>query len=233
MSGIDTYAKLVLHLDNNVTDYETTPKTVTNNNVTFSDTVKKFGTHSAYFNGSNAYLSVPDSDDWHLGYTFTIDFWVNFKVLGTTWLYRQRLSGVESVGLKYNNSTKKLEFDTYNYSSHAFTITASFNPSVDTWYHIAIVRIDNGNSASSWRIYIDGTGQTLTLAYGAWNGAYPNIEIYLVIGRNGDESSEYFNGYIDEPRVSKGIARWTANFTPPTSPYSLESRQKSRVVIIA
>ena len=29
-----------------------------------------------------------------------------------------------------------------------------------------------------------------------------------------------FNGYIDELRISKGIARWAADFTPPTSEYT-------------
>jgi hypothetical protein len=28
-----------------------------------------------------------------------------------------------------------------------------------------------------------------------------------------------FNGWLDEFRISKGIARWTSNFTPPTAPY--------------
>jgi hypothetical protein len=32
----------------------------------------------------------------------------------------------------------------------------------------------------------------------------------------------YFNGWIDEVRISKGIARWTSNFTPPTAPYSVD-----------
>ena len=29
----------------------------------------------------------------------------------------------------------------------------------------------------------------------------------------------FFNGYLDELRISKGIARWTSDFTPPSSPY--------------
>jgi len=85
------------------------------------------------------------------------------------------------------------------------------------------VRIDDGNTAASWRIFVDGEGQTLTLAGGAWNGAYPDVANYIAIGRTGDHPSGYVNGWLDEFRISKGIARWTSNFTPPTAPYSLDS----------
>ncbi len=62
----DSYTKLMLHIDNNVTD-SATGKTVTNNNVTFSNSVYKMGSYSGMFNGSNAYLSLADSDDWNFG----------------------------------------------------------------------------------------------------------------------------------------------------------------------
>jgi hypothetical protein len=42
-------------------------------------------------------------------------------------------------------------------------------------------------------------------------GGYPNSDPYL------------WDGYIDELRISKGIARWTSNFTPPDAPYSAAS----------
>jgi hypothetical protein len=40
--------------------------------------------------------------------------------------------------------------------------------------------------------------------------------VFEIGAQNG---SNYFNGWIDEVRISKGIARWTSNFTPPTQPY--------------
>ena len=46
----------------------------------------------------------------------------------------------------------------------------------------------------------------------------------LVVGalRGADDliTGEWLTGWMDEIRVSIGIARWTANFTPPTGPYS-------------
>ena len=58
-SGIDSYTKLMLHIENNVTD-SAAGKTVTNNNVTFSNSVYKMGGYSGVFNGSNAYLFLAD-----------------------------------------------------------------------------------------------------------------------------------------------------------------------------
>jgi hypothetical protein len=90
--------------------------------------------------------------------------------------------------------------------------------STGAWHHIALVR--NGTGTNCIRIYIDGTSVgDLTLVAGAWNGAVPDLAATAVIGAD-TENLYYTNGYIDEFRISKGIARWTANFTPPTSEYS-------------
>jgi len=72
--GIDTNTKLLLHLDNNITDSSGAPHTVTNNNVTFDAGVKVFGTHSALLNGTTAYLTVPDHADFDFsGGIFTVE----------------------------------------------------------------------------------------------------------------------------------------------------------------
>jgi hypothetical protein len=38
--------------------------------------------------------------------------------------------------------------------------------------------------------------------------------------QNGQPSSSFFNGYIDEFRLIKGAALYTANFTPPAAPFA-------------
>src|SRR3990167_55175 len=109
----DSYTKLMLHMENNVTD-SAAGKTVTNNNATFSNSAYKMGSYSGVFNGSNAYLSLADSDNWNFGSgDFTIDFWVRFNTLPGTntemYLFEQRvdadnkwrLNAYDSGGTKY------------------------------------------------------------------------------------------------------------------------------------
>jgi hypothetical protein len=209
---IDSYTKLLLHLNNNVTDSEITPKTVTNNNVTFSDTIKKFGTHSASFNGSNAYLTVPDSTDWDFGTgDFTIDCWVVFNTVSSTqYIWSQGTSGSINVGFAWR-SDSKWQFFIYNGTAKV-NFTGDDSITTGVWYHVVIVRYGN-----VWTIYRDGVAkgsQTVSESYLDFTGNF-------VIGAwdYNEGRQNYLNGYIDEFRVSKGIARWTSNFTPPTSEY--------------
>jgi hypothetical protein len=82
---------------------------------------------------------------------------------------------------------------------------------VTAWAHIAITR-----SGSTWYVFINGVlsySQTLagTLVQ-SQNTAYIGADI---------PDSKYLNGYIDDLRITKGLARYTANFTPPQGPLPL------------
>ena len=215
---IDAYTKLLLHLDNNLTD-SATGKIVGDGGVTFSSSVKKFGSHALSFNGSS-YIAVPYSTDFNFtDQPFTIDLWANFNTSSpASYLVGQN-----------NQGTLAADFDAiggllYIYVRDAaglrIYMSADFTPTPGVWYHLALVRIDNGNSANSWRIFINGISQTLTLRGGSWNASYPNHTTPLLIG---SEIDGYFhNGYMDEIRISKGIARWTENFTPSSTAYPLD-----------
>ena len=215
---IDAYTKLLLHLDNNLTD-SATGKIVGDGGVTFSSSVKKFGSHALSFNGSS-YIAVPYSTDFNFAdQPFTIDLWANFNTSSpASYLVGQN-----------NQGTLAADFDAiggllYIYVRDAaglrIYMSADFTPTPGVWYHLALVRIDNGNSANSWRIFINGISQTLTLRGGSWNASYPNHTTPLLIG---SEIDGYFhNGYMDEIRISKGIARWTENFTPSSTAYPLD-----------
>ena len=189
---------------------------------------KKFGTASGEFKGSGDYLSLADSDDWNFGSgAFTVDFWVkwntdstNFKsfIMGqmigdSRWhLYVHPSSGGIALYSMLNGSTNQ----DVNWAVYGTT------RNLNQWYHFAFVRIDNGNTASSWRAFQDGVSQTLTLNTGAWNGQMMDSGQNLLIGSFGG-TLDFFDGCTDEIRISKGIARWTSNFTPPSAPYDVDT----------
>ena len=83
----------------------------------------------------------------------------------------------------------------------------------NAWQHIAIVR--NGNT---WNVYVNGVS--------AGSGTNSNSFDCTVSGIGGAAVSgiHYFNGYVDEVRITKGIARYTSNFTPPTQAFDNVTR---------
>ena len=218
----DSYTKLMLHCDG--TDAATTftdeiGKTVTANGDAQLDTAqKKFGTASGLFDGTGDYLSVPDADDWNFGTSdFTIDFWFRTTdvTLNQGWI-QQRVDANNEWNIRYTGATGILFFGCVSSGISTINLTtdASISLSNNTWHHISIVR--NG-SAQAFLIFIDGISKAYSDS--GSNGSMPDLAAAFEIGRV-TASSTTINGWIDEFRVSKGIARFTANFTVSTAAYS-------------
>ncbi len=216
----DSYTKLALHMENNVTD-SAAGKTVTNNNATFSSSVYKMGGYSGVFNGSNAYMSLADSDDWNFGSTdFTIDFWVRFNSLPSaiTEVYGQYVNTNNYIHIEIKaegGSLYSFVFRSKSGGNWQFYVqggNGTFTTGV--WYHIAFVR-----EGSYGKFYQNGNWMTYSLD--ADTDPVPDISTSLTIGAgyDNDGTLRCFDGYLDELRISKGIARWTSDFTPPSSPY--------------
>ena len=175
---------------------------------------------SAQTNNVVSYLTVPDSTDWDFGTgNFTIDFWVRFlSVTGDSkdydYFITQNNAGDNWSVAFQNNGYMHM----WNYASGAYVIHAYslFSAVANTWYHVAMVR--NGTGPNCIQIYKDGVAQSMTLGEGSWNGTFPTLASKLYIGSDTGVGS-YYNGWIDEMRISKGVARWTSNFTPPVSAY--------------
>lgn len=213
--GIDSFTTLMLHLNNNVTDSETAgaAKTVTNVNATFSSTTYKFGGFAAIFNGSNAYLSTPNAASLNPGTgDFTIDCWV----------YSTDFATGGCLFVKGDATTDMWEFDPagtgefrvrvggVSIADYTFSGAALTN---STWHHLAVVR--NGTTVF---VFIDGVSIALTTLAAIASQNIDNTGVFY-IGARKTNNDLFFNCIVDEFRFSKGIARWTSNFTPPTSEY--------------
>jgi hypothetical protein len=192
----------------------------------------KFGEASGLFDGDGDYLSTPDSDDWYFAAgNFTIDFWVRFLALPTDHDYlvaQDDGGGYNMWGIYRNNSGNKLGFYAAvgGVAKADYIMTNDWGGVINTWYHIAVVR--NGTSLN---IYIDGVSQTLTGTTVIGTNDLGNLAQPLYIGAF-SAGLYYFNGWIDELRISKGIARWTANFSSslPTGEYGVDPTNYPRAV---
>lgn len=225
MAGIDSYVKLMLHCNGadastTFTDSSASAHTVTANGNAQIDTAQSvFGGASGLFDGDADYLSVPDHADFYYGTgDFTIDFRVRFTALpgndSYSWFYNQRADGNNAIQLCLYNSagTYKVNFSCVASSVLTIEVVKDVTVVVDTWYHLALVRTGN-----DFKVFWNGTqaGTTVTDA-----SEVPDIAANVDIGRWTGEGF-YLNGWIDEFRISKGIARWTDNFTPPTEEYNI------------
>ena len=119
---------------------------------------------------------------------------------------------------------------------------AVWTPAANAWYHLAIARhgsdflyFVNGTLIGSqslgpagvadWNRVTPGSGPWLTDGGVSANAAI-NVTNSAILGIGAGIASDapintqsYFNGNLDEVRITKGVARYTANFTPPTGPF--------------
>ena len=222
IGGNDGYVQFLTHLDTlPFVDDSRQLRTITNNNVTLDTSIKKFGGGSAAFDGT-AYLSLADSNGWTPGSSdFTIDFWVrsDFDLDGNSY---SEIMGHSTDGnnfwriiifnLDHGSTPGQVKFDTYWSGTSQMNLTSSNNAvSANTWHHIAIV-VDG----TDIKLYVDGTLEDTNTYV-----SIPNFTGNLVIGANPYNPPQVgkLEGNLDEIRISKLIARWTSEFTPPTEAY--------------
>ncbi len=187
----------------------------------------KFGESSGLFDGNGDYISTADSADFAFGTgPFTVDFWIRFYALPGSGSIARIFGHGSSTNSSYqvylSNTNGTYTWNFQNYGSGLNIAVSKDSPGLlaNTWYHIALVRDGNNN----FYIFQDGT-QLGTTASDTDAMADASGVFYLGVSGNGFDS--YLNGWIDEFRISKGIARWTANFTPPTQEYAPGTMQES------
>lgn len=243
IASVDSYTVLLAHFDGTAdskvfTDSSTYGKTMTGNgSAHLSATQSKFGGTSVYLKGSNGtvnvlgsreVISLSDSADWYMGTgSFTIDWWHYSGITTTQMTFGQYTNSTNWWGVfSYpapNTSNQVLGLGALTAGAWDINISATSSTTespINTWNHYAVVRIDNGNAASSWRLYINGISKTVSLNVGAFSGAIGDYSGTAYIGTLLGNFQLDLNGYVDELRISKGIARWTAaTFSVPTSPY--------------
>ena len=186
-----------------------------NNNVTTVSTAQvntsivKYGSGSIAFNGSSTSLTFPDTSKYNLFNLgtgdFTIEFWFYLLNTTTNFIYTRTVSGTNALAIGAGaNATDKLFFVAAA-SGGGTNITSSGIPSANVWQHAAVVK-QNGYVT----VYLNGIGGTPTL-----NTVSLDLTYVPTIGSYTHVFTSALNGYLDDFRITKGVARYTANFIPP------------------
>lgn len=214
IDGDDEYANVEFLLNLNGTDGATTftdggPNgyTVTRSADAQIDTAQfKYGGASALFDGSGDDLRVPMAG-WNPNTEthWTLEGWI--RTTGTTWCFASSgNSGNGDFYVECLGDTFYLGDATANPIS--FGSTSSFIPN-NTWRHLAIVR-----NNTTLKVYIEGTerGSTTTML--------KNLALNeMILGRRPVGSGAALNGHLDSVRLTRGVARYTAAFTPPADEF--------------
>jgi len=182
---------------------------VANGNAQVDTAIKKYGTGALLLDGSGDYLSVAsgvqiDTDD------FTIECWAyltsaagtNLALMGT------RDGGADDTGwlLNIGGTAKRMTVRTDNTE----VMTSGTDMTINTWTHIAYTWDGTTN-----RLYQDG------VLVASSTGFSPNFSsaATLFIGHDGRGTTNDWPGSIDDIRITKGVARYTSAFTPPTAAF--------------
>jgi hypothetical protein len=177
-----------------------------------STTQSKFGGASMSFDGNGDYLRIRDSQNFVFGTgDFTIEFWVyyNSGLTADVALFDGRPSGTNGVyPLIFSNTTGKLVW----YINSAARITGTTTLSTGTWYHVAVAR-----SGTSTKLFLNGTQESST--YTDSNSYLLGTDRPIIAAAGATLGADPLNGYIDDLRITKGYARYTANFTAPVGPF--------------
>ena len=216
---------LLLHMDGangstTFTDNSVNNFTVTaNGNVQISNAQSKFGGTSAYFDGVGDSLSISSNSAFGFSTSaFTVELFVFLTVdgiAGGTTLFDFR-SGMTATPWTFYvaNSGAGNRIGVYYALGISFVEWNGSGPflSLNQWYHLALVR-----DGSTYKLFVDGTQATLSA--GSASAVNLGTPKPCRIGAAADGTTAPYTGYIDELRLTKGVARYTSNFTPPTSPF--------------
>ena len=213
---IDAYDKLILHSDEahnstTFTNSATGGQLITpNGNVRHRSHANiaigaKFNGSSIFFDGTGDYLSLPSHTDWTLGTgDWTVDFWYYQTDNGDRVIVGNSSTGSAAPTVWRAKSATTLKFGT----SYNDRFTGSVTLGQSAWRHCAYTM-----ASDVLRVFVDGTQDGSNVARA--DNFSDTRELWIGNAHDGSD----LHGYLDEVRISKGIARWTANFTPPTEPY--------------
>lgn len=173
-------------------------------NAKIDTSIVKYGTGSMEFDGSGDYVVQPTNSSYGYGVAdFSIEFWLYLNSTSTQTLVSNLSSASSTNPNIYINSSIR-------YSTTGVDRIVGAALSTGQWYHIAVCR-----ESGFTRLFVDGiqSGSTYLDSNNYGSSAPLGIGTYWSSGS--PVTSSTLNGYIDDLRITKGVARYTETFTPP------------------
>lgn len=198
---------------NAITDESSYSNTVINSGVTTQEKFIKRNFYSAFFDAD--YLEMQKIPEWSFGTStdFTIEFWMHRTGAGTTGastsydaIIGANASGSNSWNIYVNNSTNIITLHT----SNGVLLTTTNAISDNTWHHIAVTRKN-----TELRIFIDGAIEYENLSSGFPFDISSSVPA-LLVGKDTGNANRTYKGYLEDIRITSGVCRYDAAFTPST-----------------
>ena len=187
--------------DGLIKDYSKNNLSISNNGVTVSSTQAKWGNKRFYFDGNSKYLTLQNSNAFLFDADHTIEGWIFWD--GT-------YSNTGRVIYATGGSGSYDQFGIF--TTHGITWclqNTQIFPPINQWSHIAVSR-----QGTTVRFFLNGV-----LYYtGTYSSSVGSSTAIPYIGMRNDLNHSWL-GNIDMFRITKGIARYTSNFTVPTQPF--------------
>lgn len=224
--------KLLLHLDGadaatTSTDSSASAHTLTfNSNAQLDTAQSKFGASSALFALTDDTITVPDHADWHFGLAenFTIELFVRWNNKDSSAGNQILISQYNNVGnqrswyLRLTGGNTLTFFGSGDGSTTGFSIAGSFTPVNDTWYYIVVERVSTTIRIAAGE---SGTPTTIVTDTAAVNDdeLHNSTEALMIGAFNSSGIVQEFDGWMDEIRITKGVARYNGTFVVPTAAF--------------
>lgn len=188
-------------------------------NARISTAQSKYGGSSIYFDGVGDYIYASTNPVYDFGTgDFTIEAWVNLAADNISYHNIASLpwnAGTKALQVRYGDAGfgYKLQVTLQsNTVSSVWSCSLTQTSHKNKWSHVAFTR-----SSGVCRLFVDGVLQNINS--GINPSTYPSnsfTDNSNIIGNSGIYfGNSSFTGYLDDIRVTKGVARYTSNFTPP------------------
>lgn len=180
----------------------------------------QFGGASLLLDGTDDYVTTPDHASFALGSgDWTIECWIRENTQGPTRqiVGQHSVTGASDSAFILYSDSGVLTIALY-VGSTTYSVTGSSAHSTGAWHHVAAVR-DGGTI----RLFLDGVAHGTGSISGSINDSAEIITIGSVMGSGAPAFSLFFDGWVEELRITNTVARYTTGFTP-TGPFESGER---------